>query len=133
MRWPRRISPDSLLAGPDRGTAHLYQSGVKARPHYESITADPRAFVLRRRVAEMLRQLNRDIPQKRHMLVAARGLHDVAASGEGEVIAGDQRAVGGDAIEQPLACLNRVRTVDVELRLPLRMAREQRRMLRGVA
>ena len=37
MRWSRRVSPDSLLAGPNRGTAHLYRRSVNERTVLESI------------------------------------------------------------------------------------------------
>src|SRR5437868_6931961 len=77
--------------------------------------------------------LDRYIPQQRHVLVASRRLDDVAAGREREVIAGDQRPVGCNTVEKLLARRNRERSVDVELRLPLGVTREQRRMLRGVA
>ena len=57
----------------------------------------------------------------------------MAAGGEGEVIAGDQHAVGGGAIEKFFAGCDRGGAVDVEACLPIRMAREHRRMLGGVA
>ncbi len=67
------------------------------------------------------------------MFVAACGFDQVTDGGEREVIAGDQHAVGGGAIEQLLARADRFRTVDVERGLPVRMACEDRRMLRGIA
>src|SRR5437763_7780081 len=73
------------------------------------------------------------IPQQRHVLEAAAVLDDVAAGREREMIAGHQRAVGRGAVEQLLARRDRLRAVDIELRLPIGMAREQRRMLRGIA
>ena len=49
------------------------------------------------------------------------------------MIAGNQHAVGGGAIEKFPAGGDRGGTVDVEACLPIRMAREHRRMLGGVA
>ena len=62
-----------------------------------------------------------------------RGLDQVAAGREGEVIAGHQHAVRGGAIEQLLAGGDGRVAVDVEGRLPIGMAREHGRVLGGVA
>ena len=78
-------------------------------------------------------RLQRRLPLDRHVLVAARGLDQMAAGREREVVAGDQHAVGGGAIEDFLARRHRFGAVDVEGRLPVGMAREHGGMLRGVA
>jgi uncharacterized membrane protein YphA (DoxX/SURF4 family) len=67
------------------------------------------------------------------MLVAARGLDQVAAGRKGEVIPGHQHAVGRGAVEQLLACSDCRLAVDIEGGLPIRMPREDGRMLRGIA
>ena len=67
------------------------------------------------------------------MLVAVRGLDQVAAGREGEVIAGHQHAVGGGAIEQLFSGGDGRLAVDVEGRLPIGMPGEYGRMLGGVA
>ncbi len=73
------------------------------------------------------------LPLDRHMLVAGRGLDQMAAGREGEVIAGHQHAVSGGAIEDSFPRGDGGGSVDIEGGLPVGMAREHRRMLRGVA
>jgi hypothetical protein len=77
--------------------------------------------------------LKRRLPFDRNVLVAARGLDQMPACREREVIAGHQHAIGGGAIEQRLARRHRGVAVDVEGRLPVGMPRKHRRVLRGVA
>src|ERR1041385_5711598 len=73
------------------------------------------------------------LPFGRDKLVAARGLGDVAAGGEGEVIGLDQHAVGGNTIEHPAPCFNSLWPVHVESGLPIGMPRKQIGVSHGVA
>ena len=60
----------------------------------------------------------RRLPFDRYVLVSARGLDQVTASREGEMVTGDQHAVGRGAVEQLLARRHRGGAVDVEGGLP---------------
>ena len=73
------------------------------------------------------------LPLDWHVLVAACGFDQMAASREGEVIPGHQQAIRRGAIEQRLACRNRRVAVDIEGRLPIRVPGEDRRVLRRIA
>ena len=101
----RQTSPDSLLAGPNRGRHTCTGARVKEAAGPESTAAERAWPRFCRRCCRNAGEAasTADIPQQRHVLVAGRGLDDVAAGREGEVIARHQHAVGRGAVEQLLA------------------------------